>query len=113
MVYKEFAGTGLGSPIYIRAVLSEPAAGKGIPVGALVKRAASGIDLVRDSDAAPIAVFGVVVFSKPNGDGTFECDILVAGVYSGDAYEYDTLGERWITTTRHKSGYIQAPIYFV
>lgn len=113
MVYKEFTGTGLSSPIYVRAALSEPALGKGIPIGTLVKRTASGLDIIRDSDATPIAVFGVVVFSKPNGDGTFECDILVAGVYSGEAYEYDTTSGNWVSTARHKSGYLQAPVYFV
>lgn len=112
MEHKEFAGTGFGGAIYITTVMTEPGAGDGVPVGALVKRTSTGLDFVRVADTTP-TLFGVVVASKNLGGGNYECVILVVGVYSGTAFEYDTDTSNWVATTRHKSGVLQSPIYFV
>lgn len=109
---KEFGGSYL-SPAYVEVELSEPASGKGVPVGALVKRTASGFEFITSDAPSPISVGGIVVSTINRGGGVYSCTILVVGVWNGVAYEWDTTSGDWRTTTRHKTGVLQTPVYIV
>lgn len=108
---KELGGTYL-SPAYIEVELAEPAAGKGVPIGALVKRTSSGFEFITTSDN-PIPIGGVVVSVLDKGGGVYSCTILIVGIWSGITYEWDVVRENWINTTRHKNGILQVPVYVV
>ena len=111
MVSNELGGAPLGVA-YEKATLSEPATGKGIPIGALVKRQTDGTyALITNADTDPILVAGVIANTKDIGGGSFDCDIMVIGVWSGVVYEYDSVGGNWLATTRYAGGILQNPIH--
>ncbi|MEM0472612.1 MAG: hypothetical protein QXX84_06930 [Sulfolobales archaeon] len=108
---KELGG-GYLSPAYEEIELVEPASGAGIPVGALLKRTSSGYEFVRTEDAE-VKIAGVVASVIPRGDGAFSCVVLKVGVWSGVVYEWNTSTNVWVTTTRHRTGVLQVPVYVV
>lgn len=109
---KELGGAYL-APAYIELELSEPAAGKGVPIGALVKRTSSGFELITTLEANPIPIGGVIASALDKGGGVYSCTIMVVGIWSGAAYEWDTVSGNWVDTTRHKNGVLQVPLYLV
>lgn len=109
---KELGGAYL-SPAYIEVELGEPAAGKGVPIGALVKRTSSGFEFITTSEANPVPIGGVVVSALDKGGGVYSCTIMIVGIWSGAAYEWDTASGNWINTTRYKEGVLQVPVYLV
>lgn len=108
---KEFGG-GYLSPAYVEVELSEPAAGRGVPIGSLVRRTSSGFEFITTA-TDPIPIGGVVVSALNKGEGVYSCTILVVGIWSGTTYEWDIARGNWVATTRYKNGILQVPVYLV
>lgn len=108
---KELGG-GYLSPAYVEMELNEPAADKGVPIGALVRRTSSGFEFITTA-TDPIPIGGIVVSALNKGDGVYSCTILVVGIWSGTTYEWDTTSRNWVATTRYKNGILQVPVYLV
>lgn len=108
---KELGG-GYLSPAYEEIELVEPESGAGIPIGALLKRTSSGYEFV-ETDDTEVKIAGVVVSAIPKGGGEYSCVVLKVGVWSGAVYEWNPDTGVWITTTRHRAGVLQTPVYVV
>lgn len=92
---------------YVEMVFSEPSAGAGIPVGALVKREGA-YQLASTTDTK---IAGVITSAEPQGGGVYKCFVLVMGSWSGDVFVWDATAVSWVPS--NKSFAIQNPVYVV